>query len=162
MQTDGTAPEAREDSSANGAECRCAGPVVVGPSLRLTAIHAHCVRIEYDPDGRFTDEPTLFAIHRDARCAHPSAESSGDCTVIDTGVIRLSCRLDGERPGPGNVTATIRHAGCEIAWHPGMQNAGNLGGATRTLDSWYEARELPPGLLSRDGWFLLDIPTAPC
>jgi len=41
-------------------------------------------------------------------------------------------------------------------WHPGRRNRRNLGGTWRTLDEVSGPCRLEPGLLSRDGWTLID------
>ena len=43
-----------------------------------------------------------------------------------------------------------------VAWAPGASNPGNLGGTIRTLDGADGPEDLGQGVLSRDGWFLLD------
>ncbi|MGN6625584.1 MAG: glycoside hydrolase family 31 protein, partial [Tepidisphaeraceae bacterium] len=55
-----------------------------------------------------------------------------------------------------NLHATIRQQDQSIEWRPGTVSAANLGGTERTLDGWDGARKLSDGLLSRDGWYLLD------
>lgn len=131
-------------------------PLLIGRNVRLTVIHPHCIRIEEAADGRFVDAPSLFAIERDARCAGFSVKRRGGAVVVDTGAIRLTCRTDGRPLGPRNLSARIRCGKEWTSWKPGQTNRGNLGGTAETLDNWTVARELPPGLISRDGWFLLD------
>jgi len=51
-----------------------------------------------------------------------------------------------------------------VTWHPGMEDKGNLGGTTRTLDGALggKTREpIGPGLISRDGWAIVDDSTRP-
>jgi alpha-glucosidase (family GH31 glycosyl hydrolase) len=46
-----------------------------------------------------------------------------------------------------------------VSWHPGSADAGNLGGTTRTLDGALGAKTrepIGPGLVSRDGWTVVD------
>lgn len=127
-----------------------------GGRARFQVLHPNCIRIEYAPDGRFNDAPTLFARERrvwDGECA---VARNGGTLTIDTGAIRLRCTDDGQPLGPGNLSARIRRGPGWVEWRPGQPNCGNLGGTMSTLDSVREARPLPPGLLSRDGWFLLD------
>jgi len=140
---------------------RQTNPVIVGRCTRFTVIHPHCIRIEFHADGRFVDSPSLFAIHRDVRCPDFQVTQDGDTTVIDTGAIQLRYRNDGQKLGAQNLSAKIRHGAKWVNWRPGQPNRGNLGGTAETLDGWVGARALEPGLLSRDGWFLLDDSTGP-
>ena len=140
---------------------RQTNPLIVGRCARFTVIHPNCIRIEYNADGKFVDQPSLFAIHRDARCADFQVTEAGGDIVIDTGAIRLRYRPDGRVVGPRNLSAKIRHGSQWAAWRPGQRNRTNLGGTAETLDAWVGARALEPGLLSRDGWFLLDDSTSP-
>jgi hypothetical protein len=48
-----------------------------------------------------------------------------------------------------------------IAWHPALAPTGNLRGTRRTLDGCNAAASLELGLLSRDGWVLVDDSAAP-
>ena len=135
---------------------RQTNPLIVGRCTRFTVIHPNCIRIESNATGKFIDHPSLFAIHRDARCTDFQVTEAGNEIVIDTGAIRLHYRPDGRAVGPRNLSAQIRHGSQWVNWRPGQRNRANLGGTAETLDGWVGARALEPGLLSRDGWFLLD------
>src|ERR1019366_5511736 len=80
--------------------------------------------------------------------------------VIDTGRIRLVYIPDGKPFSPANLTATIRDRGLDIEWKPGMWSADDLGGA-RNLDGTKGPAPMEPGLLSRDGWRVLDDSSRP-
>ena len=43
-----------------------------------------------------------------------------------------------------------------VQWYPGLEDRGNLGGTIRTLDGVKGETKLEPGILSRDGWVLVD------
>jgi alpha-glucosidase (family GH31 glycosyl hydrolase) len=129
--------------------------VVIG-KVRFTVVHRHCIRIEETESGTFTDEPTIFALERGARCTEARLEIDNHAVRIDTRAMRLHYRRDGLPLGPGNLSVRIRCGGRWEVWQPGKINAGNLGGTLATLDNVSGAVYLPEGLLSRDGWFLLD------
>jgi alpha-glucosidase len=44
----------------------------------------------------------------------------------------------------------------KIVWKPGTEDAGNLLGTARTLDTVRGSVKLEPGLISRDGWTVID------
>ncbi|MFH0983223.1 MAG: TIM-barrel domain-containing protein [Planctomycetota bacterium] len=61
-------------------------------------------------------------------------------------------------PESGRARPTQPKAGPHplFRWHPGTEDKANLGGTYRTLDSVSGGVPLPPGLLSRNGWVLVD------
>ncbi len=76
--------------------------------------------------------------------------------TIDTGVILLEC---GRIPASSNATSlrtTIRHNKKKYEWTPGQKQTGNLGGTIQTLDQVTGPVALGEGVLSRDGWYVLD------
>ncbi len=63
-----------------------------------------------------------------------------------------------------NLTITFTLNGKKVTWHPGTPDTGNLMGTTRTLDGALGAKTkepIEPGLISRDGWTLVDDSTRP-
>ena len=134
---------------------RAANPVVVGPA-RFTVVTPQCIRLEYSPAGHFVDAPSYFAANRDARWPDAKVTAESNATTIDTGAMRLAYRPDGHPFDADNLHVTIATPDGPADWHPGSVNAGNLGGTARTLDGWDGPRKLPDGLLSRDGWALID------
>ena len=61
-----------------------------------------------------------------------------------------------------NLSISLDLGGKEIVWKPGMAETGNLLGTTRTLDRVRGSEvQLEPGLISRDGWTVVDDSTRP-
>ena len=128
-------------------------PVVVGKA-RFSVLTPHCVRIESaGADGKFVDLPSLFAINRGAKFNDFKLKKEGGATIIDTGAMRLKYAPDGQVFSAKNLSATIK---CGTNWTPGAKNTGNLGGTLRTLDGVKAAVPVLPGVVSRDGWALID------
>jgi hypothetical protein len=130
-------------------------PVVVG-AARFTVITPNCIRLEYAPKENFVDAPSLFAANRAARYNGFRELQVGGATTIDTGAIRLTYTPDGLSFSGSNLRAEIKNGNQTIVWAPGASNPGNLGGTIRTLDGADGPEDLGQGLLSRDGWYLLD------
>lgn len=65
-------------------------------TTRFTPITPQCIRIEYSPSGRFIDTPSYFAINHDVVLKDYTIETDGDSIRIDTGVIQLIYKNDGE------------------------------------------------------------------
>ncbi len=135
-------------------------PVVVG-SARFTVITPQCVRLEYSPNAAFVDAPSLFAANRAARFDGFRLAQVGGATVIDTGAIRLTYTPNGLSFSGSNLRAEIRRGAQPALWAPGATNPGNLGGTARTLDGATGPFDLGQGVLSRDGWYLLDDSRSP-
>ena len=121
-------------------------------SARFTVITPHLIRLEYQPAKQFTDEPTLFAINRAARFTGYKRTFIHNRLVIDTGFMRLDYRPDGKPFHAGNLTVTAGR----VRWTPNSKQRANLGGPIRTLDGVDGPLKLDDGLLSRDGWHLID------
>ncbi len=134
-------------------------PVTVGKA-RFTVITPNCIRVEYAPSGRFVDAPSLFAVRRAARGGFRLTRGTAN-TVIDTGALRLTYTPDGKPFSPDNLKAVVKKGQGDVTWVPGAPNPGNLGGTIRTLDGADGPEDLGQGLLSRDGWYLLDDSRSP-
>jgi alpha-glucosidase (family GH31 glycosyl hydrolase) len=76
--------------------------------------------------------------------------------TIDTGALRLEYRPDGAPFSAKNLKVTFSNGESQVQWNPASTSKRNLGGPVATLDGWSGPHELPDGLLSRDGWYLLD------
>jgi glycosyl hydrolase family 31/uncharacterized protein DUF5110 len=147
------------------------GGVVAGHA-RFTVVTPECIRIEYQPEGRFVDAPSLFAAARGARhgesAGRPEGPShsttvdrSGRRLTIDTGRIRLTYEDDGAAPGAANLRAEIRGGAVPIVWTPGADDTGNLGGTLKALGGVRGPVDLGRGVLSRGGWSLVDDSRTP-
>lgn len=124
---------------------------------RFTVITESLIRLEWDPSGVFTDEPTLFAECRDRRCEAVRVDDGPAELVIETAALRLVYRKDVDGDGrltPETCAVTVRETGGR--WVPGKRNRANLGGPLATLDEVGGPVPLPDGLLARDGWYCHD------
>ena len=131
------------------------GQVVLG-AARFTAITPGCIRMEYDEHGAFVDDSSYLAVDRTRRDINARIVIDGREMTIDTGMIELRYKQDGKPFNAENLQATVKQGGLTYEWKPGQLSYGNLGGAAITLDMWESARPLPGGLLTKDGWCLLD------
>ncbi len=136
------------------------GSIVAG-NARFTVITPSCIRIEYAPNGQFVDAPSLFAANRSARDNSARVTQSAASTAIATSAISLVYTPNGQPFSASNLRAEIKRGTQTVTWAPGMPNPGNLGGTIRTLDGADGPVDLGQGLLSRDGWFLLDDSQTP-
>jgi len=137
-------------------------PAVIqdGPA-RFEVLSPGLIRLEYAADRQFEDRPTLTVADRAAPQARFETRVVDGVRVIRTAKMTVSYRLDGGPFDASNLALRLRDA--ETVFHPsfGGESGGNLGGWYRGLDNQTGPVELHDGLLSRDGWFLLDDTTSP-
>ena len=162
------------------------GVVIHDGPARFEVLSPTLIRLEYAADGDFEDAPTLTAVRRGApptevdHAPHPRHE--GDQDVAGGAALPPRFRSlraaeplaepRGERlaahRGPGirrRVGGTGGHAAAArdaaAARRSGPATHGNLGGWYRGLDSQSGPVPLHDGILSRDGWYLLDDTISP-
>ena len=138
--------------------------VVVFGNARFTVLTPRLIRMEWAGDGKFEDHPSFVFLNRRLpvpRFTH-SEHKDGDAQALDlkTDALALSYRQSGDgKFAPDNLHIDFTLNGNQVVWHPGMADKGNLEGTTRTLDGALggKTREpIDPGLISRDGWVLVD------
>ena len=138
-----------------GLRAETPGQVVLG-NARFSVITPNLIRLEYAPDGKFVDLPSWFAVERKTRDTGSKITAQGGNVEIDTGAIQLTYRDNGQPFSPENLNAKIKQGTNLVSWKPGLTSTQNLGGTIRTLDGVTGPVPLGEGLLSRDGWYLLD------
>ena len=131
--------------------------------VRFTVISDGALRLEWHPQGCFTDDPSFLAVERTYVVPPYQVKQSGSKVVITTAKLRLEYRK-----GSGRFTAenlmirSLKGVNPAFQWKPGMKQQANLGGTFRTLDGMNGGErdgkkvEMPDGLLARDGWTLID------
>jgi alpha-glucosidase (family GH31 glycosyl hydrolase) len=160
-------------SSATGATPDLYNPVadpkavVVAGHARFTVLTPQLIRMEWAADGKFEDHASLVFLNRRLPVPQYSVEQGkpNNLTVL-TDALRLHYAPsagDG-RFDPQNLSITFTLNGQQVTWHPGMPDTGNLQGTTRTLDGALGGKTkepMDPGLISRDGWVVVDDSTRP-
>lgn len=138
-----------------------AATVVLGHA-RFTVLTPQLVRMEWAEDGKFEDHPSLVFLNRRLPVPRFTQKREGQQLAIDTEDLHLVYKADATDNGKfseNNLQITFTLDGKQVTWHPGMPDTGNLLGTTRTLDGarGNKTREpIEPGLISRDGWALVD------
>jgi alpha-glucosidase (family GH31 glycosyl hydrolase) len=139
-------------------------PVTSG-NARFTVLTPRTIRMEYSPDARFEDAPSLvFATRDGAPDAKAQVSHEKGWLVIRTGVLTLRYKEGSGAFTADNLAIVSKATKPAIDWHPGLKESGNLGGTARTLDQVDGDRhasdnsllDLGDGLISRDGWHLVD------
>ena len=129
--------------------------IVAGEKYRFTVLTDSLIRMEYQEDGRFVDEPTQRVICR----AFPAVEyrvlDKGDTLEIVTDKLHL---YYDKKPFTKEGLTILMKQGFHAygsAWAYGDE-IHDLKGTARTLDEANGAIPLEAGLLSREGFTVLD------
>ncbi|NMM94041.1 TIM-barrel domain-containing protein [Bifidobacterium oedipodis] len=130
--------------------------VLQGDRWRISILTDSLIRFEWSESGRFVDTPTQMALVRDFGCTPKfEAVERGGWLEIDTEHLHIS--YDRQAFSKEGLYATVKGANAVgNTWHYSDEQHGNLGGTYRTLDGIDGAVPLENGVISRDGWAVLD------
>lgn len=135
--------------------------IVTEGDARFTVLTDRLIRMEWDEDRDFEDRATLVFINRDLEVPDYEVTRNENRVVITTDSLELEYTPNGGKFDSTNLEIEFQVSGGSRIWHPGMENEGNLKGTTRTLDVVKGATELDDGILSRDGWALVNDTNRP-
>jgi len=122
-------------------------------NARFSVLTEGCIRIEYALDRCFADDPTLFAV----RSSFCQAEITEDKDTLTVKTKKLTLRYTGSEPfSRDNLSVAVHTSGKDTIWHYGDESRNNLGSTLSTLDGVNGERPLPDGILSRDGFYVID------
>ena len=138
----------------NGNPMCCAANVVSGEHYRISMLTTALVRLEYSENGEFEDRPTQMVVNRDfAPTEFKVSDVNGELHIYTKD---LEIHYDKKEFTPGGLM--IRVAGGksnERVWHYG-EAPRDLLGTARTLDEADGAIPLEHGILSKNGFSLID------
>lgn len=130
-----------------------------GEHWRIGIITESLIRLEWSDSGEFEDHATLTAVDRSFAPAGSVSFSSGErdgMLVVETPALRLTYdRRPFSKEGLSIVVKGVPDSQFNT-WHYGDDPRGNLRGTARTLDEANGAIDLGLGVVSRDGWAVLD------
>ncbi len=130
--------------------------VVVDGNARFTVLTPQLVRMEWSQDGKFIDAASLVFINRRLPVPPFRVTTRDGWLNIKTSDLTLRYKKDSGEFASGNLEISLMVDGQRVVWHPGDKDTTNLLGTIRTLDGANGPRKLNPGLLSKDGWTLVD------
>ena len=138
-------------------------------AVRFTVVTDGVIRLEWQPEGRFTDLPSFVASERDYPEVAYKVRKAGKNVEITTSKMILTYKKGSGKFTKDNLV--IKAADGFFTWRPGMKQKENLKGTFRTLDGldgdlqtqgWVkdskkgEVRPFEDGVIARDGWTLID------
>ncbi len=131
--------------------------MVVSGQARFTVLTPRLIRMEWSPTSQFEDRASLVFIDRLQPVPRFTAATRGGWLTIATGALTLRYKAGSGAFAAANLQVSFTLGGKTVTWHPGLEDTGNLRGTTRTLDGVNgPATKLEPGLVSRDGWVVVD------
>jgi hypothetical protein len=141
--------------------------IVICGNARFTVLTPELIRLEWDAQGNFENRPSFVFLNRHLPVPQFTAKQEGSRLTLDTAALHLTydgTNTDGGKFVAHNLAITLQLDGKQVTWHPGIPDTGNLLGTTRTLDEAVGDKTeepLGPGLISRDGWVVVDDSTRP-
>lgn len=136
--------------------------VITQGNARFTVLTPQLIRMEWAEDGRFEDRASLTFIHRNLPVPDYTVSKKDNVLTLKTEALVLTYRGD-ECFSGNNLKVSFLLNGKTVLWTPEAKPSGNLKGTTRTLDRCEgfsqiskDGKELENGILSRDGWALID------
>ncbi len=132
------------------------GGTVVDGHARFTVITPTLVRLEFSQDGQFINRRSYFAWRRDVTPPQYKVQRAAGTLTITTSRLKLTWHPNEEGFNARNLSIQFRsNDGTWSTWRPGDKQTGNLGGTLESLDGCNGRQPLPDGVVSRDGWYLL-------
>ena len=128
--------------------------IVLAPQARFTILTSRLIRIEYSPSGRFEDRPSQAFWYRRQPVPRFEVQRSGEQLEVRTDHLLL--RYAPKRGGLTGESLSIGVDATGATWRYGDEPRGNLLGTARTLDGADGPVPLELGLMSRDGWAVVD------
>lgn len=127
---------------------------------RITIIADGLLRLEYAVDGKFHDDQTMFAFNRNELYRNFEVEKIGnDLYKITTPRMTIIYKADNYPFGAFNLNVTYDDGIKPIEWNTRKSlypSLLNLRGAVSTLDRVDGRCPLDEGLISRDGFYMID------
>ncbi|HLX12376.1 MAG TPA: TIM-barrel domain-containing protein [Bacteroidota bacterium] len=130
--------------------------IVTVDGARFTVLTPQMIRMEWSADGTFEDHASLVFINRNLSVPKFSAYAESGWQIIETDDLLLKYKKSSGKFTKKNLSIEFTLNGEKRTWNPGMKDTANLKGTTRTLDGVDGTTDIEPGLLSRDGWVIVD------
>ncbi len=132
-----------------------AAQVILGHT-RFTVLTSQMIRMEWSSEGAFEDHASFIFINRNMPVPAYSVTDENEWVIIRTEKLTLRYKRDSGAFTETNLQIEFELNGKTVTWHPGKEDTGNLRGTNRTLDRAEGYVEIEPGILSRDGWTVID------
>lgn len=130
--------------------------IVMAGNARFTVLTPQMIRMEWSAEKQFEDHASMVFLNRKLPVPRFTKSHEDGWLVLKTDKLTLKYKpTDGEFVAK-NLSISFELDGKLVSWTPGMKDTGNLLGTTRTLDGVEGSTDLEPGLVSRNGWVIVD------
>ena len=137
--------------------------VVTSGRARFTVLTPQMIRIQFSTRQLFEDRATFAVVNRRLPVPQFTTREEGGYLYIETEALTLRYKvgsaINPALKSPNNLSITLPVAGHDVVWYPGKEDALNLKGTKRTLDTGSgdnQRPDLEDGIISRAGWALID------
>ena len=139
-----------------------ADAVVTSGRARFTVLTPRMIRIQYSSRQLFEDRATFAVVNRRLPVPQYTTRQEDGYLYIETSALTLRYKIGSvistALKSPANLSITIHEPQTTI-WYPGKEDALNLKGTKRTLDTASgdnQRPDLEDGIISRAGWAVID------
>ena len=136
--------------------------VVASGRARFTVLTPRMIRIQYSSRELFEDRATFAVVNRNLPVPQFSTREENGFLYIETDYLTLRYKIgstiSSSLKSPNNLSITMTLNGRDVIWYPGKEDALNLKGTKRTLDTASgdnQRPDLEDGIISRAGWALI-------
>ena len=129
--------------------------MIIGKKYRITILTGRLIRLEYQKEGRFVDEPTQAVCSRDFPETEYKTSNQDGNLIVETEDLILS--YDEKEFSPEGLSITLKEN--NATWHYSVvygNSDRNLLGTARTLDGADGRVELEPGIFGENGFAVMD------
>ncbi len=132
-------------------------------TARFQFLSPTLVRMEQSPRGTFTDAPSTVVQNRAGEPVTVKAGEESGWLVATAGGLTVRYRMNTGAFSKENLRVLWTDGAGKHSWAPGDSDRANLGGISYSLDGARKGKlpVVPPGILSRSGYFLLDDSRTP-
>jgi len=138
--------------------------VVQSGETRFTILKPGVIRMEWSPTKSFEDHASMVFVNRNLPVPHYTTSEENGWLIIKTDRFTLRYQKDSGKFTADNLRIEFSMDGKTKQWDLDTPNTGNMKGTARTLDGYngryrgkaHEKIDLGTGLISRDGWVLID------
>jgi alpha-glucosidase len=130
--------------------------IVISGNARFSILTSQLIRMEWAKDGQFEDRASFVFINRNLPLSSFKSYSQQQWLIIETENLILKYKTASGEFNPKNLLIEFNLNGENKIWRPDDTDDGNLFGTIRTLDEVKGATSLEPGILSRNGWAVIN------
>ena len=144
--------------------------VVTSNHVKFTVLTPGVIRMEWSENSKFTDQKSMVFVNRNLPVPIFKTNNKGKYVIIKTSLLTLKYLKGSGKFTKDNLNISYKGDKSQnFTWLPGTKNKGNLLGTYHTLDGYngdthYGSNKKIPlenGILSKDGWVLIDDSKTP-